>query len=208
MDDLASTIAQLINPPPTMGAGSTLAGVYTATVIGTSPLRIQAGSGSDFIATPVAGLAVADGQTVLVVRTGSSHYVIGAVGGGGPAPAGADEVWIGTSPPTDPAADLWVDTSTDPATLKAMIAATWTELPTVGPQGPPGATGAQGPTGPQGATGAQGPTGATGSQGPKGDTGATGSTGPQGTPGQGVPTGGSTGQVLTKTSATDYATNW
>jgi hypothetical protein len=48
----------------------------------------------------------------------------------------------------------------------------------VGPAGPPGPTG---PTGPAGATGAAGP---------------------------GVPTGGTTSQVLTKTSAVDYATSW
>lgn len=49
-----------------------------------------------------------------------------------------------------------------------------------GPQGLPGATGAQGPAGPKGDQGNTGPqglpgaTGATGPQGPKGDTGATG----------------------------------
>ena len=48
----------------------------------------------------------------------------------------------------------------------------------------------------------RGATGATGAKGDKGDTGATGATG------QGVPTGGTTGQLLTKTSATDYATAW
>ncbi len=65
--------------------------------------------------------------------------------------------------------------------------------------GPPGPAGPPGPTGPTGATGPTGPTGATGSPG------APGATGPAG---PGVPTGGSTGQVLTKTSGTDYATNW
>ena len=44
-----------------------------------------------------------------------------------------------------------------------------------------------------------GPTGATGAQG---DTGATGATGP------GVASGGTTGQVLAKASATDYDTEW
>lgn len=39
------------------------------------------------------------------------------------------------------------------------------------------------------------------------DTGV-GATGPQGPKGVGVPSGGSTGQVLTKTSATNYATQW
>jgi len=42
----------------------------------------------------------------------------------------------------------------------------------------------------------------------KGDTGATGPTGPTGATGAGVPTGGTTGQVLSKSSATDYATVW
>ncbi|QEL18517.1 collagen-like protein [Limnoglobus roseus] len=101
-----------------------------------------------------------------------------------------------------------------------------------GPQGATGATGSQGPkgdTGDQGATGATGAAGATGStgaagaKGDKGDTGdtgpqgpagatgsagAAGATGPAGADGQGVPTGGSTGQVLTKTSGADFATAW
>jgi hypothetical protein len=54
----------------------------------------------------------------------------------------------------------------------------------VGPQGPPGADGADGATG------------------------ATGPQGPQGVPGGGVPAGGTTGQVLAKTSGADYATAW
>lgn len=63
-------------------------------------------------------------------------------------------------------------------------------------------------TGPRGATGAQGPqgnigfTGATGPQGPAGPTGAQGPAGP------GVAVGGTTGQVLQKTSGTDYDTSW
>lgn len=77
-----------------------------------------------------------------------------------------------------------------------------------GPQGNPGATGATGPAGPtgntgaQGATGPQGPVGNTGPTGPQGTTGAAGPTGP------GVAAGGSTGQMLSKNSATDYDTIW
>jgi hypothetical protein len=84
-----------------------------------------------------------------------------------------------------------------------------------GPQGPPGADSTvPGPQGPQGVQGIPGTPGATGPTGPQGPTGATGSQGPQGDPGAqgptgpGVAAGGTTGQVLTKTSATDYATNW
>jgi hypothetical protein len=87
----------------------------------------------------------------------------------------------------------------------------------VGPQGPKGDTGEQGPkgdTGATGATGSQGPKGDTGAQGPKGDTGAQGPqgiqgpTGPAGADGVGVPAGGTTGQVLSKASGTDYDTEW
>jgi len=86
-----------------------------------------------------------------------------------------------------------------------------------GPQGPPGAQGPIGDTGAQGSQGPQGPkgdTGATGTQGPQGDSGAVGAQAPKGDPGAqgpagpGVPTGGTSGQVLAKTSATDYATGW
>jgi hypothetical protein len=58
----------------------------------------------------------------------------------------------------------------------------------------------------QGAQGPAGPTGPTSTvPGPAGPAGPTGSPGPAG---PGVPPGGTTGQVLTKTSATDYATEW
>jgi hypothetical protein len=60
-------------------------------------------------------------------------------------------------------------------------------------------------SGPPGPTGPQGPQGVPGTPGAAGSNGATGATGPAG---PGVAAGGTTGQVLTKTSATDYATNW
>lgn len=71
-----------------------------------------------------------------------------------------------------------------------------------GPTGPSGPTGAPGPEGPAGATGPEGPVGATGSEGP------TGATGPMGIPGEGVPTGGTAGQVLQKVDGTDFNTVW
>jgi|GEM_PF-4865230 len=74
-----------------------------------------------------------------------------------------------------------------------------------GPQGPAGATGVAGTQGP---TGEQGPIGPTGNTGASGTQGTTGATGPQGSPGQGVPTGGATGQMLVKTSPTNYDTQW
>lgn len=69
----------------------------------------------------------------------------------------------------------------------------------VGLQGPKGDTGAQGLQGPKGDRGEQG---IQGPQGPKGDTGDTGPQGPQGEQGPagvGVPSGGTAGQVLSKT---------
>ena len=51
-------------------------------------------------------------------------------------------------------------------------------------------------------SGPAGPTGATGA------TGSTGAAGTNGTNGQGVPTAGTTGQVLAKIDGTNYNTNW
>lgn len=59
--------------------------------------------------------------------------------------------------------------------------------------------GADGPPGPQGDAGPQGPAGDVGPQGPAGADGADG---------QGVPAGGSTGNVLSKASNADYDTEW
>lgn len=81
----------------------------------------------------------------------------------------------------------------------------------IGATGPTGSQGPQGVTGPTGATGSQGPQGTTGLQGPQGvtgPTGSTGATGPTGSPGAGIATGGSTGQMLVKNSATNYDTTW
>lgn len=50
--------------------------------------------------------------------------------------------------------------------------------------------------------------GAAGPAGPKGDKGDTGATGPAGAAGIGVPTGGTAGQVLSKTDGTDYHAGW
>lgn len=74
-----------------------------------------------------------------------------------------------------------------------------------GPQGPAGPEGPQGPEGPAGAEGAEGPQG---EQGPPGPAGQDGAQGPQGPAGPGVAAGGTTGQVLVKSSDADYDTEW
>ena len=66
-------------------------------------------------------------------------------------------------------------------------------------------------TGIKGAQGAQGPAGQKGDQGdqgPQGTAGAKGDQGAQGPAGEGVPTGGTAGQVLTKVDGTNYNTQW
>ena len=94
----------------------------------------------------------------------------------------ADPAW-GTGQEDDFFLNLTTNVLFGPKTIEG-----WgTGVSLVGPEGP------EGPEGPQGATGA---------------TGAAGTNGTNGTNGVGVPTGGTTGQVLQKSSATDYATEW
>lgn len=80
-----------------------------------------------------------------------------------------------------------------------------------GPAGGEGTPGAQGPRGEKGETGSQGVQGLQGIQGLQGTPGAkgdTGSQGSQGAAGPGVATGGAAGQILVKSSNTNYATQW
>lgn len=85
-----------------------------------------------------------------------------------------------------------------------------------GPQGEQGIQGIQGDPGPQGDPGADstvpGPQGPQGIQGPQGDPGADstvpGPPGADGADGQGVPVGGTAGQVLAKIDGTNYNTEW
>lgn len=77
-----------------------------------------------------------------------------------------------------------------------------------GADGLPGAKGDKGDkgdTGLQGIQGIQGVKGDTGATGAKGDTGAAGATG---SASNGLPTGGTSGQILTKTASTDFTSAW
>ena len=151
----------------------------------------------------------------------------GDTGSTGPAGAAGSGVTIkgtlsgaGTPLPASPAVgDMWLLGSPVPTAAPLNPPGTgaknpgdgitWTgALPwvNVGPiQGP---VGPQGPQGPTGATGTQGSAGTPGTPGATGAAGADGPQGPAGTPGQGVPVGGTTGQVLAKSSNADYATGW
>lgn len=102
----------------------------------------------------------------------------------------------GPTGPTGPQGDLGPTGPTGPAGADSTV---------VGPTGP------QGATGPAGANGATGPAGSAGPTGPAGSAGAdgsTGPTGPAGSAGQGVPVGGTAGQILAKVDGTDYNTEW
>lgn len=66
----------------------------------------------------------------------------------------------------------------------------------------------KGPTGGAGSVGATGATGPTGATGATGGSGSNGTNGTNGANGQGVPTGGTAGQVLGKNSSTDFDASW
>ncbi len=77
-----------------------------------------------------------------------------------------------------------------------------------GVKGEQGTPGIQGPRGEQGLRGERGPQGEKGDKGEKGERGLQGISGFSGRDGQGVPTGGTTGQVLAKASNDDHDTEW
>lgn len=79
---------------------------------------------------------------------------------------------------------------------------------TDGERGPQGEVGPVGPQGLQGPRGEQGERGERGLRGLKGERGLQGGHGFRGLPGVGVPEGGTTGQVLKKSSNDDYDTEW
>ena len=77
-----------------------------------------------------------------------------------------------------------------------------------GPQGAQGDTGTEGAQGAPGTNGAQGAAGPTGAEGAQGAAGTNGVDGAQGAAGIGVPSGGTSGQVITKVDSNPYNTVW
>jgi hypothetical protein len=127
--------------------------------------------------------------------------VDGAPGAEGPAgPAGPQGIQ-GNQGPIGPTG------LTGPQGLKGDTGSTGATGPQ-GPKGDTGATGGIGPQGPKGDTGDTGPQGIQGVQGPIGGTGPAGATGATGPAGPGIAVGGTTGQMLVKSSNADFATSW
>lgn len=77
--ELAAAIARRTTLAPPAGVGATLAGAYVATVSNLTPLTVRSG-GVDLPATALAHVTgLAANQTVLVVASGSLHYVVGRI---------------------------------------------------------------------------------------------------------------------------------
>lgn len=166
---------------------------------------------------------VVESSTQLIRVSSTGHVTVVAAGPVGPAgPAGP----AGPEGPEGPEGPQGIQGPAGAAGADGADGA-------VGPQGPQGDPGADGAVGPQGVDGlsayevavADGFVGdetawlasLVGPQGPQGDPGADGAVGPQGpagadgadgADGQGVPVGGTAGQVLAKIDGTDYNTEW
>ena len=136
------------------------------------------------------GAGKPDGSTITVNEDGTMT----ASGGGGG--GSTVSVTVGSTETTAAGTDAEVTNSGDTTNVVLNF-----KIPK-GEKGDPGAQGIQGPAGQKGEQGDPGPQGTAGAKGDKGDPGA------QGPAGEGVPTGGTAGQVLTKVDGTNYNTQW
>lgn len=141
-----------------------------------------------------------------VPATSTEPLRLGDIGG----VLSVSQIYFQASEPTAssaPPGSLWFDSDSADIDIYQLSSGAWvdTGVNAEGQNGTDGADGAQGPTGPQGPQGDTGPAGATGATGATGPTGATGAQGPAG---QGVPAGGTTGQVAQKASNADYDVTW
>lgn len=133
------------------------------------------------------GAGKPDGSTITVNEDGTMT----ASGGGGG--GSTVSVTVGSTETTAAGTDAEVTNSGDTTNVVLNFKI---------PKGDKGDTGAQGIQGPQGPAGQKGEQGDPGAAGQKGDQGE------QGPAGEGVPTGGTAGQVLTKVDGTNYNTQW
>lgn len=157
----------------------------------------------DVVETPVEQVDVA----VVAGPRGPAGPAGPAGADGAPGPAGADGAPGATGPAGEPG-PAGADGAPGPSAYEHAVDEGFTGTLTEWLESLRGADGAPGPKGDPGADGADGAPGADGADGAPGAPGTDGAPGAQGEPGVGVPAGGTTGQVLAKTSATDYATAW
>jgi len=168
----------------------------------TSDVHEKTGANAWTLRTNIRGLTGAAGATGATGATGPAGTASGAMMSGATVPAGnlgsQGNWYLNTTN-----GDVYEKTSGNAWTLRTNMRGP------LGPQGDPGPAGpastVPGPKGDPGTPGAQGAKGDTGAAGTPGATGAAGATGPAG---PGVAAGGTTGQVLTKSSAADFATTW
>ena len=169
--------------------GSTGATGPPGTTGATGPTGPTGATGPGYAATSTTSLAIGAGSQTFATQAGLA-YSIGARARA--SSSGAPTAWMEGAVTAYSGTTLTINVD---LTGGSGTHADW-NINLAGQQGQQGVTGSTGPAG---------PTGSTGSTGPAGPTGPTGSTGAAG---QGVPTGGSTNQVLTKNSATNYDTSW
>jgi len=190
--------------------GTFSSAVYNVNLDGIDGPTGAVGTGPTGAASTVTGPTGASGPTGLGATgaTGAASTVTGPTGSQGatgPTGLGSTGATGATSTVTGPTGRTGSTGPTGDAST--VTGPTGRTGPTgIASTGPTGATSTvTGPTGSTGAgvTGTTGPTGL-GSTGPTGE----GATGPTGLAGTGIPTGGNTGQVLTKNSSTNYDTVW
>lgn len=121
---------------------------------------------------------------------------VGPMGPAGPKGDKGDQGGLGPQGPTGPAGADGADgvgVSTATVDVNGDLVLTKTDTTTVNAGSVIGPAGPEGPQGPQGL---------------QGDVGPEGPQGPAGAEGQGVPMGGTAGQVLAKIDGTDFNTQW
>jgi hypothetical protein len=170
------------------------------------PTGLTGATGATYLGvTSTTSTTVSNGSTTFAVSSTGAYAIGTRVRVASTASPGNWEEGVITALVANTSITVNVDLTAGSGTFAA-----WT-FSVAGVRGATGATGATGPQGIQGIQGIKGDTGNTGPTGPAGTTGATGPTGaagPTGATGAGVVAGGTEGQILAKTSSTDYATAW
>ena len=128
--------------------------------------------------------------------------LIDTAGGSGAGQDGADGREIELNATATHLQWRYAATGSTPATAWTNLVALADIRGPQGVQGDDGAKGDKGDKGDDGEQGLQGVPGVAGAAGPKGDKGD------KGDPGQGIPTGGASGQILSKRTNDDYDTEW